>query len=114
MPGAGQLNTLITIQKPTQTTDANTGEVLETWSDYHRRLPSMKEEATARSTRRGFQVEEGVKALFTMPYIEDLSPHWRVKEIKKNGDDTIFQIISVVEERFGSRRWSILQCADVK
>lgn len=113
MPVAGQLNTLIDILRPTDTQTAGTGETTTTYAKYHRKVPAAKEDTSGGSTRRGLQVEEDVKSVFTIPFIEDIAPSWRVQVVNKQGDGPTFEIISVLE-RDDRRRWIELHCGDVR
>lgn len=113
MPGAGQFNTLITIKKKTDSVNEDTGEVTTTFSDYHRKVPAMREDVSGGSTRRGMQVEESVRSVFTIPWIQDLSTHWRVKVINREGNGPELEIVTILE-RDDRRRVSELHCAEIK
>jgi len=113
MPGAGQLNSLIHIQKPFDTTDADTGEEITAYKNYHQKVPAKREDTSGGSTRRGQQVEETVRTVFTIPFIEDVEPSWRVRLINKNNTGPDFEIVSILD-RDDRRTWLELHCSDIK
>lgn len=113
MPGAGQLNSRIHLLKPTETTDASTGEVTREFTKFHTRVPAKREDVSGGHTRRGEQVEESVKTQFIIPFIEDVSPQWRVQLVTKHDDGPTLEIINVLE-RDDRRQWLSVQCGDVK
>lgn len=114
MPGAGQLNTLINILKSKDSQNSDTGETETTYSSYHRKIPAKKEDVSGGSTRRGLQVEESVRSVLTVPFIDDVSPHWRVEIIKAGHDNNeTLEIVSILD-REDRREWMELHCSVVK
>lgn len=113
MPSAGQLNSLINIVKAYETTDPDSGETNVECRPYYRNVPAMCEPVSGGSTRRGLQVEETVKTVFTIAHIDDLDPHWQVEVIGKNGVVSTHEITSVIPE--GDRRtWLQIHCSDIQ
>lgn len=113
MPGAGQLNSLINILKGYQTDNEETGETETEYRPYHRKIPARREQITGGSTRRGHQVEETVKTVFEIPFIEDLSPHWRVELITAKGESLMHEIVSIID-RQDKRFWLELHCSNIE
>lgn len=111
MPGAGQLNSLINILKGYDSSGA--GETTTTYKVEHRKVAAMREDVSGGQTRRGHQVEATVKTVFTIPYIEDISPHWRVELDNGDHDGPTYEIIAVLD-RTDRRQWIELHCGDVR
>lgn len=109
---AGMLNTYIHLQRPTETANSNTGEPVTTYTDYHRDVPSHREDTPGGVTRRGQQVEEGVKSVFRCGFIDGISPSWRVKEAANSNSPRTWEIISVIENE--RRDFMFLHCGDVR
>ena len=113
MPAAGQLNTLINILKPFDTKEEGTGETLTEYRPYHRKIPANRDEVSGGSTRRGQQVEETVKTVLTIPFIQDIEPSWQVQIITAKNDGPILDIVSILD-REDRRTWLQLHCSDVR
>lgn len=111
MPASGQLNSRIDIIKATDSTGV--GEPTTTYSVEHENIPAMREDVSGGQTRRGHQVEATVRAVFTIPRIAGISPHWRVQLKDGTGSGPTYEIISVLE-RDDRRVWVELHCGDVR
>ncbi|MEM8668729.1 MAG: head-tail adaptor protein [Planctomycetota bacterium] len=113
MPAAGQLNTLINIKKATDTRPADHGgEVVTTYTPYHRRVPAQRMDVSGGSTRRGLQVEETVQIVFVIHFIKDVKTHWRVEIIEDGEDPQEMEIVTILQKD-DRRQWMELHCADV-
>jgi head-tail adaptor len=111
MPGAGQLNQLITILKGFDS--SGVGETTTEYKDFYKCIPAKQEDVSGGETRRGQQVEASVKAVFVIPFLEGVSPHWRVRLINGTRNEPTFDIISVLDKD-GMRTWLELHCGDVR
>lgn len=112
MPGAGQLNTPISIWAPEETPNPLTGET-ETIYTMCYTVSSMKEDTSGGSSRRGLQVEEEVKTVFTIPFIEGILPSWKVQIVIPGGNGPVYEIIAKID-RDDRRVWSELHCSIVQ
>ena len=117
MPGAGQLNTLINILRPTDSQDPDTGETITAFNPYHRKVPAAKEDTSGGTTRRGLQVEANVVSVFTIPWLDEtrgeIGRQWQVQVTNRGGEGPTYEIVNI-REAVDRNQWLEIHCSVVR
>ena len=108
MLAAGKLRHRVTIEQPTVTQNAQTGEITEGWSVFAANIPAAIEDLSARDFIQSAAMQSEITTRITVRYLPGIKPNMRVV----NGD-TIYNIRGVLADKDSRREYITLPCDEV-